>query len=52
LLSRFDSCWRWLDQRDDTPWYPSMTLLRQNSFDDWDEVVSRLIDRMHDHFKR
>ena len=29
ILSRFDGCWRWLQGRDDTPWYPSARLFRQ-----------------------
>jgi hypothetical protein len=24
LLNRFDTCWRWLQNRNDTPWYPSL----------------------------
>jgi tetratricopeptide (TPR) repeat protein len=40
MLSRFDGCWRWLEQRDDTPWYPSMRIFRQPSAGDWSSVVS------------
>lgn len=28
LLSRKDGCWRWLQGREDSPWYPTMRLLR------------------------
>ena len=31
MLNRFDSCWRWLMGRDDTPWYPTMRQFRQTS---------------------
>ena len=31
--------WRWLLDRDDSPWYPSMRLFRQTSFDDWQPVL-------------
>ena len=34
--------WRWLEHRDDTPWYPTARLFRQARMDDWDEVVQRM----------
>lgn len=34
--------WRWMLHRDDSPWYPSMTLFRQTSPGDWDEVFTRV----------
>ncbi|MEO5332484.1 MAG: tetratricopeptide repeat protein [Magnetococcus sp. YQC-5] len=33
--------WRWLETRQDTPWYPSMRLFRQHKAGDWHEVVNR-----------
>ena len=33
---------RWLVEREDSPWYPSMRLFRQRTRGDWDEVVARL----------
>ena len=42
LLSRFDGCWRWLHGRDDSPWYPTMRLYRQERPLDWTGVVARL----------
>jgi Tfp pilus assembly protein PilF len=33
---------RWMRGRDDTPWYPTATLLRQPAFGDWDSVIARL----------
>jgi tetratricopeptide (TPR) repeat protein len=30
--------WRWLLERQDSPWYPSMTLYRQPRLEDWDSV--------------
>lgn len=39
ILNRFDSCWRWLLQRSDTPWYPTARLYRQADPGDWGGVV-------------
>jgi Flp pilus assembly protein TadD len=42
LLNRFDSCWRWFLDREDTPWYPTMRLFRQTSRGDWAGVIARV----------
>lgn len=42
LLNRFDSDWRWLTGRDDSPWYPSLRQFRQRQMGVWDEVVERV----------
>ncbi|HBK04737.1 MAG TPA: hypothetical protein DDZ81_02610 [Acetobacteraceae bacterium] len=42
MLSRFDACWRWFREREDTPWYPSMRLFRQTSRGDWGGVIERV----------
>ncbi len=34
--------WRWMTDRDDSPWYPTMRLIRQRRFGDWDELFQRL----------
>jgi tetratricopeptide (TPR) repeat protein len=34
--------WRWLLEREDSPWYPSMRLFRQNAWGDWAGVFERL----------
>lgn len=34
--------WRWLDARDDSPWYPTMRLFRQTAAGEWSEVVMRV----------
>jgi tetratricopeptide (TPR) repeat protein len=42
IMNRFDSCWRWLYGRDDSPWYPTARLYRQHRYGDWDEVIERV----------
>jgi hypothetical protein len=34
--------WRWMDDREDTPWYPTMRLFRQERAGDWEPVVARV----------
>lgn len=43
LLNRFAGCWRWLRNRDDSPWYPTVHLFNQRQRDDWDEVLARVV---------
>jgi hypothetical protein len=38
--------WRWLLEREDTPWYPTMRLFRQNKANDWSDVVDRLLESL------
>ena len=42
LLNRFDTCWRWLLERDDSPWYPTLRQFRQRSPGDWTDVLSQV----------
>ncbi|HEY4774199.1 MAG TPA: tetratricopeptide repeat protein [Xanthobacteraceae bacterium] len=42
ILLAFLADWRWLLDREDSPWYPSARLFRQRRPDDWDEVVARV----------
>ncbi len=34
-----DADWRWMRGRDDTPWYPSLRLIRQQRAGDWSDVI-------------
>ena len=40
MLNRFDRCWRWMWDRSDTPWYPTMRLFTQATPGVWDDVVA------------
>jgi tetratricopeptide (TPR) repeat protein len=41
LLLRHESEWRWLLDREDSVWYPTMKIFRQRQPGDWIEVVGR-----------
>jgi ADP-heptose:LPS heptosyltransferase len=34
--------WRWLLDRDDTPWYPTARLFRQDETRQWERVIARV----------
>src|SRR5262249_35099339 len=34
--------WRWMIDREDSPWYPTARLFRQTRAGDWDEVFARV----------
>lgn len=38
--------WRWLVERTDSPWYPSVTLFRQSQHDNWDDVLETVAIRL------
>lgn len=46
LLLEHRSDWRWMRDRDDSPWYPTMRLFRQPRAGDWRSVVGRLIEEL------
>jgi len=37
---------RWLRDRTDSPWYPTMRLFRQPTWGDWDSVITRVVDAL------
>jgi hypothetical protein len=39
-LNRRDTCWRWLQERADSPWYPTLRQFRQTRGGDWESVVA------------
>lgn len=42
LLLPFAPDWRWMLERSDSPWYPSMRVFRQKALDAWQDPVARL----------
>lgn len=38
--------WRWGLNSEKTPWYPSVTLLRQAKYGDWNSVISALLSKL------
>jgi len=44
LMNRFDTCWRWFLEREDSPWYPTFRIFRQPTPYDWDSVVKGISD--------
>jgi len=40
--------WRWMQDIETTPWYPTVRLLRQPSVGDWGSVLGRVVDELHE----
>jgi hypothetical protein len=51
LINRYNTCWRWLLDRDDSPWYPTARLFRQDETRSFEPVIARvaaaLLDYVH-----
>ncbi len=48
ILSPYVPDWRWLLDREDSPWYSTARLFRQNHARTWDDVIIRVRDALHD----
>jgi hypothetical protein len=42
VLLPFSPDWRWLLEREDSPWYPTARLFRQPMIGDWESVIGRM----------
>jgi len=51
LLPRYRTDWRWLLQRCDSPWYPTLRLFRQTQRNDWQGPVSAVRAALQDLLK-
>ena len=49
VLLPFSPDWRWLPERDDSPWYPTMRLFRQQKPDDWSGPLVKLNSALRSH---
>ena len=38
--------WRWLMDRDDSPWYPTVRLFRQSRLGEWSDVFERIVEAL------
>jgi len=46
VLLPFAPDWRWLREREDSPWYPTLRLFRQPKLRDWTSVVEKVRDEL------
>jgi tetratricopeptide (TPR) repeat protein len=46
VMLQFMPDWRWLLDREDSPWYPTMRLFRQPRIGDWDSVITRVVEAL------
>ena len=42
LINRYNTCWRWLLNREDSPWYPTARIFRQPRWGEWEPVIERV----------
>jgi ADP-heptose:LPS heptosyltransferase len=45
-LLHTDPDWRWMEDRKDSPWYPTMRLWRQDRPGDWTSVINRVAEEL------
>lgn len=51
-LLHADPDWRWMVDRDDSPWYPTMRLFRQEQPGDWAPVIARVAAELRLHLQQ
>jgi len=44
ILNRKDTCWRWLLERNDSPWYDSVKIYRQLKEKSWEEPIEKVVN--------
>jgi hypothetical protein len=48
-LLKANADWRWMEDRTDSPWYPSMQLFRQGQYGDWPGVLKQIKGELEQH---
>jgi ADP-heptose:LPS heptosyltransferase len=41
-LNSYGACWRWMQNRDDSPWYTTARLFRQEKYGDWSVPMNKI----------
>ena len=47
LLCRKQSEWRWMLDREDSPWYPTLRIFRQSVVGQWEDVIKRITHELN-----
>lgn len=50
IMLPFNADWRWLEDRDDSPWYSTVRLFRQKTQDDWSTVIAEIAGALRQRF--
>jgi ADP-heptose:LPS heptosyltransferase len=50
ILLPYHPDYRWMLDRNDSPWYPTCTLFRKSKIDDWSDVVLEITSRLQNIF--
>ena len=51
LLLKHEADWRWMQERADTPWYPSVRLLRQPRAGDWEGLAGHAAQALRERLR-
>jgi hypothetical protein len=46
LLLKHEADWRWMEKREDSPWYPTMRLFRQQREGDWEALIATVAEEL------
>ena len=46
IIVPFPADWRWLRNRSDSPWYPSVRLFRQHTLGNWDTPINEIVSEL------